>query len=635
MIIKKKLEEKNQLAQQGIKMNLLGTNRGHLLIAIILICALTGLTFFNSLSNGFTNWDDPRFVVENYLITKLSLKNLGIMFSTVEKYEQLYIPLVWVSLAVDYALWGPDDPFGYHLTNLILHLANAILVFFLVYLLTRKSITAAIVAGLLFGIHPLHVESVAWITERKDVLSTFFFLISILLYLYWRDKKRIYLYGLSLFVFILACMSKPMVVTLPVLLIIIQLLQGEKWSSRLLLDKISFFGVTFIFIYITLLGQGHLIVKGRLNLSYLVMVPPYTVIFYLKKALLPIKLSALYPFPTNVSMADSDFYIPLIIFFATLVCLAISFKFTRKILLGFLFFLVALSPQMKIIPIGTDITADRFFYIPSIGLFFLAGLGIDFLYRRFYKSIAARALLIVAVSAVILIFSYLAHERNKVWKSGGTLWEDVLNKYPDIEAAYTNLGSYYLSLAKAKNMDKELIEKGRYYLKKVLEANPDNHMAMVNLGNLELDVGDVEKAIEYYEKALDIAPGNKAYIKYNMGNACAKKEDYEGSIRWYEKAIAEDPLFYKSYINMGTSYRKLNQYDKAAELYWKALEINPESGYAYYNLGIAYEEKKEFEKAAQFYRRAFDLLVNDEDLRAMGDVQKRLMGIEEKLGTKK
>ena len=319
-------------------------------IALILIAVVTAVSFLSSLDNGFVNWDDNEYVTENYAIRSFSWNTLKTIFTSF--YLGTYCPLVILSYTLEYALFGLA-PFGYHLTNLLLHIGNTLLVFALVLRLSTHP-PSALVAALLFGVHPLHVESVAWVTERKDVLSTLFFLGALLCYLRYQEDKQAHLYALSIVAFVLSLFSKPMGVTLPLILLLCDYLCARGWTYRTLVEKVPFVMVSALFSVIMVLAQHS---SGGINAARFsalvdnVLVACWGLVFYLSKTLAPVGLSAYYPYPPEISFHLLAFFLPPILLLALTAGVWISRRYTRTVVFGSLFFFVTLLPVLKIIPI--------------------------------------------------------------------------------------------------------------------------------------------------------------------------------------------------------------------------------------------------------------------------------------------
>src|SRR3989339_477012 len=421
-------------------------------ILIFFILSVTLVSYIPSLKNDFTNWDDGVLVKDNRKIRDLSFENIKNIFTSYN--VGLYDPMFSLSLALEYKFFKLN-PRVYHTTNLTLHLLNCLLVFWLMFLLTKNNFVSFFVS-LLFGIHPLHVESVAWISERKDVLYSFFYLGSIISYLYYVKNKDKKYYVLGLFTFVLSLMSKTMAVTLPLVLLLIDYIkqsshpepQAKDLSIRKkIIEKLPFFVLSLIFGIITIFAQRSIknIKEGQvLTFFDIVFNVCNELIFYITKLFLPLNLSAVYPFLERIGgMFSKIFSISPIIIIILVLAVYFSKKHTKKIIFGSLFFLLTLLPVLNIIPIGRVIPADRYTYIPFLGLFYILGEGIFYFYTQKTQNII-RVLILVLLIAVIPILSYLTYQRCKVWKDSLTLMSDVIKKYPDtVTVSYNNRGNSY------------------------------------------------------------------------------------------------------------------------------------------------------------------------------------------------
>ena len=305
-------------------------------LCLCLVLLIVFGAFFPSLKNGFVNWDDDNYVVSSSSISSLSASNLKSIFTSFSVGH--YQPLTILSYAFDYHFFKLN-PYHYHLTNLILHLLNSLLVFYLIYLLSGN-IGVSFITAILFGIHPLHVESVAWVSERKDVLYSFFFLLSCITYLYYLTKGRnSKYYLLSLFLFLCSLLSKSMAVTLPLLLLLIDYYLKREPNKQLLLDKIPYFCLTAISCIIVFFGVilfGGLRQEAHFSLFSMLAVASYGIVFYLGKFFLPINLSCLYPY-YNFEYNPTYLYSIISVILLSLM-VALTVKYTRKLLFGTLFF---------------------------------------------------------------------------------------------------------------------------------------------------------------------------------------------------------------------------------------------------------------------------------------------------------
>ncbi|MCC6501644.1 MAG: hypothetical protein IT362_00735, partial [Deltaproteobacteria bacterium] len=362
------------------------TDKTSRLLPGLIAAAITFLVFLPALSGGFVNWDDQRYVYENTLIRSIDLEFLKTIFSTIQVSN--FHPLTMLSYAVDFALWG-ENPFGYHLENVILHAINT---FFAGWLAVRlveargnRNHISAFIAGLttalLFGLHPMHVESVAWISEKKDVLSGLFFILSLLAYLRYHRNRSFSSYALCFAFFILSLLSKPMAVTLPAVLLIIDMYPLERHSKegfgRMLLEKIPFFFASMLIAVVTVIAQSG---SGALRsletdpLGLRVLTAFRGFIFYLVKLIFPTGLAPYYPHPLEQSITNYQYWGAIVIFVAITAAAVYAFKKGKAAFPGaWAFFVVTLLPVIGIIQVGRQAAADRYIYIPAIALFVLIG----------------------------------------------------------------------------------------------------------------------------------------------------------------------------------------------------------------------------------------------------------------------
>jgi tetratricopeptide (TPR) repeat protein len=576
----------------------------------MLVGVVSCLPFLSSLDNDFTNWDDDKYVTGNPVIRELSWENVKATFG--KFYVGTYCPLVILSYALEYSLWGLN-PFGYHLTNLLLHVGNSLLVFCFILQLSGQT-SVALVTALLFGVHPLHVESVAWVAERKDVLSTLFFLGSLLCYLRYQKDRQTRFYALSLVTLLLSLLAKPMAVTLPFILLLCDYLALRKVSGRVILEKAPFFALSLFFGAIMIVSQGAIRTVSQhfgealdptRSFAFLdhLLIACRGLCFYLAKTLVPIHLSAFYPYPYNISLYSPTFFLPLILLLALATGVWISRRYTRTVIFGNLFFCITLLPVLKIIPIGETAAADRYMYIPSIGLFYLVGLAGHRLFVRETRwKRVKRGSLGLGLSTLLVVFSVLTWQRCNVWQDSETLWRDVLAKYPEVLFAHYNLGNFY--------REKNLLDAAIAEYKEALAVRPNDAQGHNNLGLVYAAKGQVDAAITEYKEALAVRP-NHVQAHNNLGAAYAAKGQIEEAIAEYKAALAINPNSVSARANLGEAYRRKGLLDAAVAEYQQVLVLNPRNAPAHMNLGGVYVDKGQLDAAIAEYRQALALNPRD------------------------
>jgi len=575
-----------------------------IILSASLILIITFAAFYPSLKNGFFKWDDDLYVTENPVIQNFSFNSVKQIFTSF--FVGNYQPVTILSYLFEYRFFKLD-PFGYHLMGLALHLCNCLLVFWLIYMLTRN-IPVSFITAILFGIHPLHVESVAWVSERKDVLYALFFLSAAICYCYYlRERKIRGYYLLSLALFILALLSKAMAVTLPFVLLLIDYFNNRKADKRMFMDKIPFLILSFIFGAVAVIAQhssGAIRSESLVNFFNKIGIAGYSIIFYLHKILAPIKLSCFYLYS-----GIKDIF-PLLSSFAVFIILLtvviLSGKYTRKIIFGSAFFLITILPVLQFIPIGGTIVADRYAYVASLGIFYILAEGVFWLFTGKIKhSRLLQCIILAALIAMTSVLASLTWERCQAWRDGISLWNDVLSKYPNVATAYFSRGNAY--------KDQRNIQQATSDYNKAIEINPDYFEAYVNRGNAYKDQGNIQQAISDYTKAIAINP-NYAEGYSNRGNVYKDQGSIQQAISDYSRAIEINPNLAGAYSNRGLVYNKQSNFIQAISDFTKAIEINPNLAEAYNNRGIAYYQQGNFTKAISDYTKAIEINPNDADV---------------------
>jgi len=381
---------------------------------------ITVVCLWPALKNGFVNWDDEYYVLSNALLR--GPQWIGIFTQPV---VSNYHPLTVLSLAANYAISG-TEPWSYLLFSLLLHLANTVLVFWFAWLLSDKKRWVALFTALLFGIHPMHVESVAWISERKDVLYTLFFLLSLIAYWKYLQTNKSTGYWACFLLFVCSLLSKPAAIVLPLVLLLLDYWKERPFTRRVVLEKIPFFVVSGLFAVITFKLQSVIAMTslGLYPFWVRLFFASYAIIVYLAWFFVPYPLSAFHPFPLPDHLGWTIYLSP--VFLLVLIFLSWHFRKNRLVVFGLLFFLINILLVLQLVPIGFTIVSERYTYVPYIGLAFLVTMIVT-------KNVSAKRFIPAAAGAVVVFsaFGFVSFKRTQVWKDSDSLWTDVINRYPN------------------------------------------------------------------------------------------------------------------------------------------------------------------------------------------------------------
>lgn len=609
---------------------------------------ITFVVYLPALQNGFVNWDDDLYVYDNKGIQSIGIGFLRWAFTS--EVASLWHPLTLFSLAFDYAVWGLY-PAGYHLTNILLHTINTVLVFILVVQLVEykgyerevynKSFIVGAVTAVLFSIHPLRVESVAWVSERKDVLCAFFYLLTLLAYLKYNrssGSKRTISYGICLILFASALLSKPMAVSLPIVLLILDFSlpdrRGQGVAKWEIIEKIPFFLLSLATSMMTIWANS---ASGALrNLEAYpfvvrIFVSIRSYIFYLIKMLLPFNLAPLYPHPTEINQFSLEYLLPLIsLLLITFFCIY-SLKKTKLFLAIWLYYIVSLAPVIGVVRSGDIAGADRYTYLPSLGLFILIGLGTEAVLQM---EKARKNAILVAFTLILFILIYRTEKQIGIWHDSITLWSHEVKFFPDVDtayynlgAAYGNLGDYQLALINSsRGIELNPIYADAYYNRGTLYYSLGQYkqaindfsiaielkswksrkyytMVFNNRGIANIAIGQYQQAISDFNRGIELNPQDE-FAYSNRGNAYFRMEEHQRAINDYSKAIEINPRYVDAYNNRGYVYYILGDNVKSINDLKKAVELDPGYAEAYYNLGMVYSRLGSRGPALDYYRKA-------------------------------
>ena len=652
-----------------------------------LVFAVSFAVFFPTLQNQFVDWDDNASLLANPDYRGLDWRRLRWMFSTL--YMGHYQPLSWLTLALDYTFWGMN-PFGYHLTNLIFHSVNALLAYWVALRLLSAALsqlpnitlrTAAGLAALSFAIHPLRVESVAWVTERRDVLSGMFFFLTILSYLTAASVAAGGSYAkwmvLTLAFYLLSLLSKAAGITLPLVLLILDVyplrrLGGApgRWFGptvrRAWRDKVPFVLLAACAAALAIEAQSSATATrslARHGMGARLAQTFFGLAFYLKKTLLPSGLSPIYEIPAHFDPWAWPYIVSgIVVVVLTAILLRVHKSFPAG-LACWIYYVAMLAPVLGLAQSGPQLVADRYSYLSCIGWAVLLGGGWIFAARSFQLRKPLAAVCISGLALLVLgELGALTWTQTQVWRDSETLYNRVLSVTANSKIAHNNLGSilinqghmaegmkhYYTALQidpeyewTHYNLARLLAAQGKPAeatdrFRRALELNPDFLLAHHYLGVLLTREGKLDEAFEHFRRATEIDSG---YIEgyNNMGLILAARGQIEEAIRRYGQALKIKPEFALARVNIGDALMNQGYVDEAIEHYRKALKDEPDLATGQYRLGIALAKRGNLEEAASHLRRAVQLDPRNVQARESLDelLRKRGLGATEKTAPKK
>jgi tetratricopeptide (TPR) repeat protein len=625
------------------------TRQKHLIPALICLALaiLTVITFWSLKDCGFVNFDDSIYVYENaHVQSGLNVNSVGQAFSSeLAKKIGFWHPVTWLSYMLDYSIFGLN-PQGYHLINLLFHVMNTLLLFLVFRRMTKALWPSAFVAAL-FAIHPLHVESVAWIAERKDVLSAFFWMLTLGAYSYYVENRGFRRYFFVLLFFILGLMAKSMLITIPFVLLLLDYwplqrfeeikperkVQPEvlkstpsdkskkkskkknavaaketlevkkpavpeyKWSLiyPLLWEKVPLFVLTILFSIITYIAE---LKKGAVHselfpLGVRIGNAFISYITYIGKMIWPSNLAVFYPYPKLLV----PWQVLGSVFLFITITLVVIWRAKRSPYLatGWLWYIGTLVPVIGIVQVGGFAMADRYTYIPLIGLFIMVAWGVPDLLKKWKY----RKEILLALSALgILCLSIITWTQVGYWQNNFTLYDHTLKVTDDNCFIYNCRGSVYKNLGNYTQAMEDY--------NKAIEIKPDYAHAFNNRGNTYGILGNYTQAVEDLTRAIEIKPDLvEAY--FNRGIAYNGLGNYRKAIEDYSEAISLKADSSESYYVRGTLYGKQGQYQLALEDFNKAIRLNPDYIKVYNNRGNVYSMMGIYQKALEDFNEAIRL----------------------------
>jgi tetratricopeptide (TPR) repeat protein len=599
-------------------------------IAVLLIL-ITVAAYENVRNHEFINFDDDIYVTDNQIVKEgLTLK--GISWALGFNKSGYWQPLTWLSHMLDCELYGLN-PGRHHLTNLMIHLANTLLLFWTLYRMTGRVYRSALVA-VFFAVHPLNVDSVAWVAERKNLLSTFFWMLSLLSYNRYAENPKPDRYMLTLILFVLGLMVKPMLVTLPFVLLLLdfwplkrlkfgqrqefgleepQVRATEKQHtvvSKLFIEKIPFFALSLGSVWLSISSTQHInnmIAADTVPMTLRISNALVSYVSYMGKMIWPLELAIYYPYPESIPLWQAAGAGVLL----TAATVLFVFLINRKsyLAVGWLWYLGTLVPVIGIVQGGLwPEMADRWAYVPLIGLFVMIAWGVpDALQKwQFAKPVMTVMAIGIIGSLLIITQTQLQH-----WKNSKTLFEQTLKVTSDNTVAHNNLGNALLEEGKT--------EEALDHFMAALRIEPRHAGAQNNMGNVLMKLGRVDEATDHYLESIKIDP-LKAKTHNNLAIALNEQKRIEESILHLREALQLKPNYADAYNNLGAVYRKKGKIQNAAKCYLEAIRLKPDFAEAYNNLGLLLWHEGKLKDAIYYFRKAIS---KNPDFKAARDNLKR------------
>ncbi|WP_223923236.1 tetratricopeptide repeat protein [Geobacter sp. AOG2] len=543
------------------------------------LSVLTITVYWGVLRNGFLNYDDFQYVTNNRHVTSgISMENVVWAFTS--GYAANWHPITWLSHMLDVELFGMD-PRGHHLVNLLFHSANTCLLFLILTRITG-TVWRSLLVATLFAVHPLHVESVAWIAERKDVLSTFFGMLAIIAYSWYVRKRTAWPYLVLCGCFLLSLMSKPMMVTLPFVMLLLdywplqrfgtrdadipveQRQAGKKLPfSRLIIEKLPLFIFAVLSCYITISVQ-------KVEAMHTLQVTPLSFrignalvayLSYLGKTVWPHDLAVLYPLPKTIPLLESS-GAGLLLLLISYAVYALSHK-RAYLLVGWLWFLGTLVPVIGIVQVGLQSMADRYTYFPSIGIYIMSVWGISELAIRWPSW---RVPLAVAAGGIIVMYSFITWRYEQSWVDSTALFSHAIDVTADNYYAHYMLGNALYE----ENRFEDALDQFAI----VRQLEPRFADAYTNMGIIYAKMGQPTEAIKYFTTALSLKPESKD-VHYNIAVALQAQGKAEEAIAHYNEVLRLDPENVGAHYNLGIVLMGLERWDEAISHFAEAVRLKP------------------------------------------------------------
>ncbi|MBI5476959.1 MAG: tetratricopeptide repeat protein [Ignavibacteriales bacterium] len=567
------------------------SNKNKIILGIIILIIATIVAFAPILQNNFINYDDPGYLTKNVNVQSgLNFKSIKWAFSTSS--ESNWHPLTWIALMIDYQLFGLN-PAYHHGMNLLIHLISSIILFLFLNRCTG-SVWQSLFVALVFAVHPLHVESVAWSSEKKDILSGLFWILTLFAYVLYKEKPSILKYLLTMAFFLLGLLSKPMLVTIPFILILLdywplRILSISKNNSgnrrqnnsysfiKSIYEKIPFFVISIISSVVTYIVQskgGSMAESNSLSLIERVSNASLSYLKYIYKTFIPVDLSIFYPHAGK----DINFVYAGIAVIALTIITLIFFKIKKKypfMLVGWLWFIGSMVPVIGLVQVGLQAMADRYMYIPIIGIAIVVAWGLPVILEK--VKLSNRHIINSLFGITTLSMVVITNSQARFWKDSRMLFEHAISVTINNDVAYTNLGVDLADSGKHKD--------AVYHLRKAFELKPNEILIRSNLAKSLSAIGQTKEALEHYNWLMKhVSPDPRFYLR--IADASAAESLNEEAERYYLKALELEPLSGLIRAKLGELYLYQNKFQNARQQCYESLKYDSMNSKAHSVLGI-------------------------------------------------
>jgi len=574
-----------------------------LVILQVIVCGAVVAVHWPALNAEAMSFDDDQYIERNILVNNPGWPSVRRFLtevlepSTVRGYYQ---PLTMISLMLDSALGGSADELRvFHRTNIALHTVNTAILILLLYLLFGRALTAA-VAGLLFGLHPMVVEPVVWVCQRKTLLMYFFVLWLLVFYVRFSRKSDWRFYAGAVLTYILALASKPTAVSVPVLMLLMDYWPLRRLNARCFWEKVPFFliaGISAVITYISQSRTAFIAPPTEYAAGHIPLIVCHNIVFYLYKIIWPANLSSYYGFPMPFTLSNPAVLAGVIGTCILIILLVISMRWTPAAVIGWLFFFVAILPTMGVVAFTDTIAANRFVYLPSVGLVMILAC-----FSGWLSSIAVnRRRRILLLSAVLILAGAEAAGSRRYltrWRDTITYYRHMLTLAGDAAPLHVNIGIALLARGK--------VDEAIGHQRRALELRPNYAKAHYNLGNALLKQDKINEAVSHYRQAIRLRQGFVA-AHNNLGYALQSQGRVDEAVGHYRQALKFKPGDAITHYNLANALRSQGSSDEAVRHFRKALQDNPYYAEAYNNLGIILFEQGKSDEAVNCFRQAVRL----------------------------